>query len=52
MSSISDDDVREIMTKGELYLYNVASPALGLQQTIVTIIDEQREKLLASSHRL
>jgi hypothetical protein len=44
-STIADDDVREIMSKGELYLYNVASPALGLQQLIVTIVDHQREVL-------
>ena len=46
--TIADDDVREILTKGQLYLYNVASPALGLQQLIVTLIDEQRERLLGA----
>ena len=43
LSSVPDPDVREILSKGEVYLYNVAGTSLGLQQLIVTIVEEQRE---------
>jgi hypothetical protein len=44
-SAIADEDVREILTTGTTYLYRVADPALGLQQLIITIVEEMRHEL-------
>ncbi len=42
VTAIADEDVREIVSTGTLYLYRVTDPSLGLQQLILSIIDERR----------
>ena len=46
-SSISDEDIREIMMTGELYVFRVADSALGFQQLIITILEERRRAIVA-----
>ena len=45
---ITDEEIREILTTGEVYLFSVADSSLGLQQLIVTILEERRMALEAN----
>ena len=46
VQSVTDEEIREILSNGITYLYRVTDPPLGLQQLILSIVEERRNELL------
>ena len=49
-SAVADDDVREIVTKGEIHLYKVTGAPEGLQDLVCELVRLQRDRMLADSY--
>jgi hypothetical protein len=47
VNTVGDEEIREILTHGITYLYRVTDSPMGLQQLILSIVDERRIELLA-----
>jgi hypothetical protein len=46
VQSIADEDIREILSAGTTYLYRVTDSPFGLQQLIISIVEERRLELM------
>eukprot|EP01138_Halocafeteria_seosinensis_P010237 gb/GECG01010455.1/.p1 GENE.gb/GECG01010455.1/~~gb/GECG01010455.1/.p1 ORF type:complete len:2817 (+),score=410.58 gb/GECG01010455.1/:1-8451(+) len=46
---LQDDEVRDIVLNGEIYLYRVTDPPQGLQELVCDLVSSQRDRMLADS---